>query len=325
MRSRRGFTLIEVLVSIAVIAILIALLLPAVQAAREAARRTQCRNNLRQVGLALHNYHDVRGSLPSGYIYDGASSYGPPRDPRLNRNNPGMYIVDALPPTPVSPPNQPGWGWIALILPHLDQGPLYGRIDFHYEVEHDLMAEVREIPLAVFRCPSDYGTGTFTILDQQNKPVCNGSTTSYAACFGSFGLINTDPDLGNGLFQRNSRIRLDDIKDGTSNTIAVGERGAMFTKAPWAGVITPGTVRTTAGAPVYTATIEGAPAMALARMGNRNLNSQWSEPYDFFSPHPQIVYFLFADGSVRGLSDSTDHALLHALATRDGDEVQGGH
>lgn len=64
--------------------------------------------------------------------------------------------------------------------------------------------------------------------------------------------------------------------------------------------------------------------MALARMGNRNLNSQWSEPYDFFSPHPQIVYFLFADGSVRGLSESIDHALLHALATREGDEVVGG-
>lgn len=187
------------------------------------------------------------------------------------------------------------------------------------------MADVRETPLAVFRCPSDYGTGTFAILDQQNKDVCNGSTTSYAACFGSYGLINTDPDLGNGLFQRNSRIRLDDIKDGTSNTIAVGERAAMFTKAPWVGVITPGTVRTTPGAPVYTSTIEGAPAMALARMGNRNLNSEWSEPYDFFSPHPQIVYFLFADGSVRGLSESTDHALLHALATREGDEVLGGH
>jgi prepilin-type N-terminal cleavage/methylation domain-containing protein len=323
MHRRRGFSLIELLVAIAVIAILIALLLPAVQAAREAARRTQCQNNLRQVGLALHNYHELLGSLPSGYIFEGASATGLPRDPRLGNSGLGMFIVDALPPTPVSPPNQPGWSWIALILPHLEQGNLYEQIDFNHEVERPQMQEVRETPLALFRCPSDYDEGTFTILNQQNEEVCTGSTTSYAACFGSYGLMNTDPDLGNGLFQRNSAIKLDNIKDGTSTTIAVGERGAMFAKTPWVGVITPGTVRTTPGAPVFTSTIEGAPAMALARMGNRTLNSEWSEPYDFFSPHPQIVYFLFADGSVRGLSESTDHALLHALATRIGNEVVG--
>jgi len=322
MSRRTGFTLIELLVSIAVIAILIALLLPAVQSAREAARRAQCQNNLRQIGLALHNYHDVQRSFPSGYIFDGVTKTGPPRDPRLL--NPGMFIVDSLPPTPVPPRNQPGWGWIALTLPFFEQQNLQSQVNFDREIEHPDMHEVREQRLRLLECPSDHGTGVFTIQSQQNKNVSSGAATSYAACFGSFGLINTDPDLGNGLFQRNSHVRIGDITDGTSTTIAVGERAALFARTPWVGVITPGTVRTTPGAPVYTSTIEGAPAMALARMGNRTLNSRWSEPYDFFSPHPQVVYFLFADGSVRGLSESTDHDLLHAMATRGEGEVVGG-
>lgn len=321
MRRQRGFTLIELLVSIAIIAILISLLLPAVQSAREAARRTQCQSHLKQIGLALHGYHDVHGSFPSGYIFNGVTKTGPPLDPRLRLN---MFIVDALPPTPRPPNNQPGWGWIAMSLPFFEQQNLHSRIDFHREVEHAAMKSVREQTLSLFNCPSDDGQGVFRILNQQNKDTSSGATTSYAASFGSFGLINTEPDLGNGIFQRNSHIRIADIKDGTSTTFAVGERAALFARTPWAGVITPGTVRTTPGAPVYTSTIEGAPAMALARMGNRRLNSTWSEPYDFFSAHPQIVYFLFADGSVRGLAESTDHDLLHAMATRNVGEIVGG-
>lgn len=329
MRKRDGFTLIELLVSIAVIAILVALLLPAVQAAREAARRSQCQNNLKQIGIALHNYHDVHLTLPPGYIFSGPTRRGQPVDPRLEEDPnlggvPRMFIIDSLPPTPVPLPNRPGWGWISLTLPFFEQENLHKQIDFSDEVGAPQFQPIREQTLALFNCPSDSGQGVFTILDQLNQEFSTGASTSYAACFGSFGLMNTEPDLGNGLFQRNSHVRLDDIIDGTSNTIAVGERPALFTKAPWIGVITAGTVRTTPGAPVFTSTIEGAPAMALARMGNRNLNSPWSEPYDFFSGHSQVVYFLFADGSVRGLNDSTDHSVLHALATRHGDELVGG-
>jgi prepilin-type N-terminal cleavage/methylation domain-containing protein len=320
-RIRQGFSLIELLVSIAVISILISLLLPAVQAAREAARRSHCQNNLKQLGLALHSYHDTHNCFPSGYIYDGPTKTGAPDDPRLKLRT---YIIDSLPATPVPPKNDPGWGWIALTLPHFEQQNLHARVGFLTRVGDPALKEVREHPLALITCPSDPGAGVFTILDQQNRTTSAGYTTSYAACFGSFGFINTEPDLGTGIFHRNSRIRMADITDGTSTTIAVGERAALFTKAPWLGVISEGTVRTTPGAPVYTSVIEGAPAMALARMGNRTLNSPWSEPYDFYSPHTQTIYFLFADGSVRGLSASTDHDLLHALATRDGDEVVGG-
>ena len=322
MRTHRGFTLIELLTSIAIIGILVALLLPAVQSAREAARRVKCQNNLKQIGVALHQYHEIHEVLPPGYIYDGPPAPRPPLDPRLKR--PQIHIVDALPPTPLPPRNGPGWSWISLTLPQFEQRNLHDQIDFHVPVDHDGMLSIREYSLALFNCPTDHGAGVHEVLSQQNNYVSTGATTSYAACFGSYGLINTDPDFGNGLFQRNSNVRLADISDGTSSTIAVGERAALFARTPWIGVITAGTVRTTPGAPVYTSTIEGAPAMSLARVGNRGLNSPWSEPYDFFSGHLQLVYFLFADGSVHGLSTSVDLETLHEMATRDGSEIVGG-
>src|SRR5881227_3378700 len=109
MMRRHGFTLIELLVVIAIIAVLIALLLPAVQAAREAARRSQCVNNLKQMGLALHNYHDTVGVFPPGYV----SSQAPGSKPILDGNDTG-----------------PGWAWGSMILPQLEQDPLFHAINF---------------------------------------------------------------------------------------------------------------------------------------------------------------------------------------------------
>jgi prepilin-type processing-associated H-X9-DG protein len=113
---------------------------------------------------------------------------------------------------------------------------------------------------------------------------------------------------------------LTDILDGTSTTLAIGERAALFTWTPWAGVMTGGTARTTAGAPVFTSVVEPAPVMTLAYC-KRPLNSPTSEPYDFFSPHDAVVNFLFADGSVKGLAITTNTDVLIALATRSGREA----
>ena len=115
-----------------------------------------------------------------------------------------------------------------------------------------------------------------------------------------------------------------DVRDGLSKTLAIGERAAMFAKSPWAGVMTGGTVRTTPGAPVYTAIVELSPAMVMARMGNRSLNSPLSEPYDFFSSHGEVVFFAFADSSVQGLTSGVDPDVLHALATRSQRDVVAG-
>ena len=321
MSHRRGFTLIELLVAIAVIAILISLILPAVQSAREAARKVSCRNRLKQIGIALHLYEEANRVFPSGYIYFGATAPAP-----ATVTVPQSFRTDAPPPSPQFQPNGPGWSWMTLILPHMDQGPLYRKIDFNRDVSLPSAGIIRTAVVTGYQCPSDtHVEEEFTVLDELNRTMGTARPSSYVAVFGSFGLINTDPDHGNGMFQRNSRNRVRDVLDGLSNTIAVTERAALLAKGPWTGVMTGGTVRTTPGAPVYTSIIELSPAMTLARMGNRDLNSPYCEPYDFFSGHPGIVYFLFVDGHVSGFSTSSDKDTLHALSTIDGKEVVQGY
>ncbi|MFO0867799.1 MAG: DUF1559 domain-containing protein [Pirellulales bacterium] len=326
MEHRRGLTLIELLVVVAVIGLLVALLLPAVQAARESARLTQCKNNLRQLGLALQSYHDALGTLPSGYLTTRAttgSTTTTGRVPHALRGSQDRF--DASPPTPPAPdPQAPGWGWATLLFPYCEQRPIHESIDFQLSVEHPDHDRLRVQRISHLVCPSDIGTGSFEVLDTANQPIATGYTNSYTASFGAYGLINLEPETGNGLFQRNSGHTLASILDGTSHTLAIGERGAILAKAPWAGVVSGGTCRTSPGAPVYTSIVEQAPVMALARIGNRNPNSPWSEPYDFFSPHRQSIYFVYADGSVHGIATTIDMDVFRALATRDGqDSVQG--
>jgi prepilin-type N-terminal cleavage/methylation domain-containing protein len=334
LRRRTAFTLVELLVALAIIAILVSLALPAIQAAREASRRTQCRNNLRQLGVALHLYHSTFNTLPAGYIFSSPAAPASPA-PAAGTGNTNSRRFDAPPPSVQMVPNGPGWGWAALLLPFMEQAPLGAEINFHRPVEDPVNASPRVIPVPYLICPSDTATGVYTVLDELNAPLGQAATNSYAASFGSYrvikgnssggpdrkdliegGLINTDPDHGNGLFLRNSGTRYADITDGLSQTLAVGERAAMFAKSPWSGVMTGGTVRTTPGAPVYIANVELAPTMVLARIGNRSLNSTYSEPYDYFSAHTDVVFFLLADGSVQGLTASLDMDALRALATR---------
>jgi prepilin-type N-terminal cleavage/methylation domain-containing protein/prepilin-type processing-associated H-X9-DG protein len=323
MNSRRAFTLIELLVVIAIIAVLLGLLLPAVQKVREAASRLRCQNNLKQIGIALHLYSNTNRSLPPGYVYvptpvsskAGVGSGG---------TKPNKF--DRPPPHRPGPPpqNSPGWSWASLLLDYLEQGNLARQINYGLPVEAALNLPARTTPLAIYTCPSDLHTGVFTIQNESNTPLATAATNSYTACFGAFGLLGTDPDNGNGVFYRNSTTRFTDITDGTSNTLAVGERGALFAQGPWAGVVTGGSIRTTPGSPVYSSIIEPAPAMVMARVGSHALNAANSEPYDFFSPHGQVVQFLFADGSVHGLSIATYLGALQALATRSGGEAVDG-
>jgi prepilin-type N-terminal cleavage/methylation domain-containing protein/prepilin-type processing-associated H-X9-DG protein len=313
MKGRSAFTLLELLVVVAIIGVLAGLLLPAVQKAREAANRLACWNNLKQMGLALHHYHDAQDCFPCGYVKkEFAGKDGPP-PPVFDRPPPDSDVV----------PNQPGWGWAFLLLPYLEQDALSRRMDPVQPVESPSNLAVRTTPLGVYTCRSDRATGVFTVVTEINAELANGATNSYAACFGALGLINTEPDTGTGIFYRNSRVRLADVTDGASATLALGERAALFTQTPWAGVMTGGTVRTTPGAPVFTSSYELAPTMVLARVGNKPLNDPHCEPYDFFSPHGEVVHFLFADGSVHALTASSSVTVLQALATRAGSEVIG--
>jgi prepilin-type processing-associated H-X9-DG protein len=289
--------LIELLVVIAIIAVLIALLLPAVQQAREAARRTQCKNNLKQIGLALHNYHDAFSTFPPGYIA-----------------GPNLSVTT------------PGWGWATMILPHLDQTSLYNGINFNLPVEHASNSVVVNTRLNAFVCPSDLIQGTLVLTDSSNTTIVQTTPSCYPGCVGN---DNTDVDspTGNGVFIRNSRTRMADITDGTSNTIIVGERSFAFAKGSWIGAPNSALVRAGQRNNYQTAT-EPSAGLALAHAHFVNANADPDGGLDDFSSlHWGGAHMLFADGSVRFfqtvVSDGGLEVTFQALGTCSGGEVVG--
>ncbi len=210
--ARRGFTLIELLVVITIIGLLIALLLPAVQSAREAARRMQCVNNLKQLGLALHNYEGTHHAFPPGYV----SAF------RADGSDTG-----------------PGWGWAAMLLPQLEQKPLFDAINFSLPIESPPNSTGRLPTLAAFLCPSDAAKPSWTawVRDSSgipSRPICDVASANYVGVYGT-----SDPGIdGDGLFYRDSGVGIRDITDGTARTIAVGERSLSLGEATWVGSVT---------------------------------------------------------------------------------------
>jgi prepilin-type N-terminal cleavage/methylation domain-containing protein len=279
---RRGFTLIELLVVIAIIAILIALLLPAVQQAREAARRTECKNKLKQIGLALHNYHDVNKLFPAGYAKESAT-------------------IDA------------GWGWGTAILPMLEQKNLYDNLNPAANVmpnsvanpaaAADVLGALAQTELPAYRCPSDGGGAI-------NTDRGNLGTSNYSGVSG----INNDPTNEDGTFYQSSKVGIRDMTDGSSNTALVGERargrvgttnhiGAVWVgksqNAGWACTIRQ--LTGTVSAPAYI--VNGTDNMA------------------YSSQHPGGAQFVFGDGAVHFLNENTAGATLDNLARRNDGNV----
>lgn len=286
--NRRGFTLIELLVVIAIIAILIGLLLPAVQKVREAAARLQCKNNLKQIGLALHNYHDRFGSLPPGYQSVVSSPLMPPEDER-----------------------GPGWGWAAFLLADLEQDNLRRQIDFNTSIAAPVHAAVRTHSLKVFLCPSDSTIGVFTT---SGVPI----DLAHANYVGVFGTLEMEDFIGrgNGVFFRNSRVRLADITDGLSNTFVIGERSSDIALSAWAGA-PPGVEVPYRRDPSQH---EHHPVLVLGR-GDHEPNSPSAHIEDFYSRHPVGLNCLFADGSVHSIHNSIRLPVWYAIQTRNGGEV----
>jgi prepilin-type processing-associated H-X9-DG protein/prepilin-type N-terminal cleavage/methylation domain-containing protein len=284
---RTGFTLIEVLVVIAIIGVLIGLLLPAVQKVREAAAQTQCGNNLRQIGLALQNYHDTAKSFPPGYV-SNFDSVG---------NDAG-----------------PGWGWAAFILPQMEQQDLYNSIQFNQGVETPANSSVRVMSLKLYLCPSDNAPPTWTAkkYNSSGNPVgsiCDVASANYIGVFGV-----TEPGVGGeGVFFRNSNIRIADIPDGTSQTIMVGERASSLAPATWAGAVT--------GAEIFPYNSSN---MVLGHTGECNGPASPIDINGFSSRHSGGVNFLFADGHVQFLTSSVSQPTYQALSTRAGGETVGG-
>ncbi len=293
----RGFTLIELLVVIAIIAILIALLLPAVQQAREAARRTECRNRLKQLGLALHNYHDTHSVFPFG------RSIGP------------------------NSANTLGFTCLTMLLPNFDQAAIYNSYNFSQGFNNttNWIASQRVIPMLL--CPSNPQTEGVDWTSGTN-PVPGANPKEDSARTHYYPIADSGPGRmtgsivvsnGNGMFFYMSRIRFRDVVDGTSNTLAFGEaigRGpGQYDGGAWhcySGGI---------------GTVNGINAPWRSTPGGRLPLAHQTFSADSFSGpasyHEGGCHFLLADGAVRFVSENSAQSIVTALTTRAGNEVVG--
>jgi len=307
----RAFTLIELLVVIAIIAVLIGLLLPAVQAAREAARRAQCQSNLKQLGLAMHNYHSALNVFPPGYLSQ-------------TQNN--SRLPDAI-------ETGPGWAWGTLILNQVEAGPLYNAVNFSIPILDPGSRTVRTSVLSIHLCPSSVGGGPAQInLTGVTLPnpgyVSDISAGQYVGSAGQFEVADSPAD-NNGVFFRNSRISIADITDGTSGTLLVGERSRNIADATWVGVVPIAQVCTN---PTWkNKDCEPSNVMVLGHTGPSPGGQQYVDvpnykgagADDFWSLHSGGCNFAFCDGSVRFVKETVNPKIFSYLSTRAGGEICG--
>ena len=298
---RRAFTLIELLVVIAIIAILIALLLPAVQQAREAARRSTCKNNMKQIGLGLHNYHETHKMFPMSYKHT--------LDPNYDATQRGM-------------------SWISYMLPFIDQANLYNQINHGQYLMDPANTAVSRSVLTVMLCPSDPGTDGGIVGGRANVGD-DRAVTSYKLVAGNNwawgGFVYSDTkgrhanqtnglDLGNGFMCRNGGNRvyvtkIRDVTDGLSTTFAAGETLPRECSHNWWWWFNGSTATCAIPLNHY--------------INNTYAAGDWGNNYSFASQHEGGAHFLMGDGAVRFVSENIDLGTYRALASIQGGETLG--
>ncbi|MES2793304.1 MAG: DUF1559 domain-containing protein [Planctomycetota bacterium] len=305
-----GFTLIELLVVIAIIAVLIALLLPAVQQAREAARRSQCKNNLKQIGLAMHNYHDTFSMFPPGgigYKFTAAAT-----------DAPQLGVFSAL----------------VMILPYIDQGTLYNKFTFTESYANPVNAPFANTLINNFLCPSYSGKNIASAYQYRGFSAFNAAVTNYVGVQGyatTGGSISASsktslPANQLGMFWANSDTRIRDVTDGTSATFLYGEYRPTIMElvgyspfdydsrwSPW----------------ILGVTLEGSGGVKSMRYGPNQTfvknayASDWTI-LPFSSQHTGGVHMSNVDGSVGFVSDNIDINVWRYRSSRSGGEIVSG-
>jgi prepilin-type N-terminal cleavage/methylation domain-containing protein len=303
--SDAGFTLVEILVVVTIIGVLIALMLPAVQHARESARRTQCANNLKQIGLGMHGYLGTHKSFPPGYA--------------------SMVLAD-------HDDGGPGWAWGAMIMPFIEEVALHDAIDYSKSLRGPDTETVRMTSVPLFICPTD--SNFQSIIDIQSKSssivICKMAAGTYVANSGTIRpTCKICRDQFDGVFGRNRMIQPRELTDGLTKTLAVGERSTYWANATIWGVVPNSRVWDNLQPGAYSA----GPAFVLGTTFHEGFNIEAStemahEMHDslaegFGSEHVGGAFFLFCDGGVRFIWDFTDPAVMNAMSTRDGNPHSG--
>lgn len=306
--QRFGFTLIELLVVIAIIAILIALLLPAVQQAREAARRSTCKNNMKQLGLALHNYHDTHRTFPAGSIAVGSSF---------------SFSGSTWCTSPGADARAP---WTVMVLPYMDEGPRYNTFDFEgkFTTSSNVPGATAnnnafKLGLNKYQCPSDPNSGSgvnnlnyFGVQGGGATPACS------AASGGRVFYIN-------GLLHHNSSVRIRDVTDGTTNTFLLAEsKYGLNPKSRSDGIHAGWAAGTKLDASANTYTLVAAQLQINSipgHAGDHDTISQFSRLFGSF--HVGGCHVTLGDGSVRFISENIDINTYYILAQRNDGQVVG--